>query len=167
MQIPTPKSQAVEFAEVLHRFISVRSRLKVVLPEDLAKMRSQLIGSHPGGISETKADFNLLYRIGVVLNHQTSITMGELSRNLDIPLSTATRIMDWFVTNGFAKRLSDPADRRIVHVALTPTGQAIYKLSNDFIRKRAEKLLRRFTPEERTTFVVLLNKLADALEEEL
>jgi DNA-binding MarR family transcriptional regulator len=157
----------LEFAEVLHRFVGVRSRLKVVLPEDLAKMRARLLETHPGGLAETKADFNLLYRVGVILSHQSSISMGELSRSMELPLSTTTRIVDWLVGSGFAERLADPADRRIVHVTLTSEGQSIYQLSNDFLRKRVEKLLHRFTPEERTTFVALLNKLADALEEEV
>ena len=161
------KTDSLEFAEVVHRFVSVRSRLKAVLPEDLAKMRAHLVETHPGGLAETKADFNLLYSIAVILSHQSSITMGELSRSMDIPLSTATRIVDWLVGSGFAERSADPSDRRIVHLKLTPEGVSIYRLTSDFMRKRMEKLLRRFTPEERKTLVALLNKLVDALEEEI
>ena len=162
------KKQAGEFAEIIQSLMAMRPRLKVMLPEDLIRLKTQLSQSYPEGNMVTKADHNLLYNIGAILSHQEEpITMGELSRTLDVPLSTATRIVDWLVTNNFVERRSDPADRRIVHVRLTETGQTMFRLTNDYIRARVEKLLGCFTREESTTFIALFRKLVRALEDEV
>jgi len=44
-----------------------------------------------------------------------------------VPFSTATRMVDWFVDNGYAQRLPDPEDRRVVRVALTDSGRELYQ----------------------------------------
>jgi DNA-binding MarR family transcriptional regulator len=90
--------------------------------------------------------------------------MGELSRALQVPLSTATRIMDWLVKNGYAGRLPDPEDRRIVRVTLTETGQEMYYTINDYLMERFEKLMGQFSLQERESLLSLLSKLSDALE---
>lgn len=157
-----------DLTDILRRLLYLKRRLKVVLPEDLANMKAQLDESHPEGQTSNAADYNLLYNIGVILAHQQeAMTMGELGRALDVPLSTATRIVDWLVKSGYAERQPDPNDRRVVRVALTGTGQAMYQASNAFMRRRLEKWLRRLTVEECENLLVLLRKLVQALEEEL
>jgi DNA-binding MarR family transcriptional regulator len=74
--------------------------------------------------------------------------------------------MDWLVNNGYAVRLTDPGDRRIVRVALTDAGQDIYRTVNEFFMERVERFMRQFTPEERDTLLALLRKILDALEKE-
>jgi DNA-binding MarR family transcriptional regulator len=90
--------------------------------------------------------------------------MGEFSRDLDVPLSTATRTMDWLVKKGYVQRLSDPNDRRIVRVELTGTGKEIYQVINTYILERVEKALSQLTPPERNTFVELANRVLDGFE---
>lgn len=114
------------------------------------------------------ADYSLLFNIGIILaRQQGAMTMGELARSLEVPLSTATRIVDWLVRSGYAERQPDPDDRRVVRVALTDKGQATCQASGAFVRRRLEKWLRRLTPEECENLVVLLRKLVQALEAEL
>jgi DNA-binding MarR family transcriptional regulator len=159
--------QVAELIEVVRRLMSMRSRFKVDLPEDLVKFKARVDESQTKGKADSIGDRHLLFVILVVLSRENEpVTMGELSRTLDVPLSTATRIVDWLVSNGFAERVHDPADRRVVRVTLTETGQSVHSAGNEFIRKRLTHLLRRFTPEERETLVVLMRKLAQVLEEE-
>ncbi|MCL4507866.1 MAG: MarR family transcriptional regulator [Chloroflexi bacterium] len=148
--------------------MTLRPRLKVMLPEDLVRLKAQLSQSYPGGSAASRADNNLLFNIGVILSRQQEpITMGDLSRMLDVPLSTATRIVDWLVTNNFVERQPDAFDRRIVHIRFTESGQTIFRMINEFMRARVEKLLGRFTHEEATTLIILLRKLVSALEDEV
>jgi DNA-binding MarR family transcriptional regulator len=161
-----PRPQVSKFLDLVQRFVRLRPRLKVVQSEDLMKFKALLDESHPKGRAEIKGDYNLLYSVGTILSHQQSITMGELSRALDVPLSTATRIVDWLVNSGVAARVVDPNDRRSVHVALTEVGLALFRAHNDYMRKRIEKIMRHFTSDERDTLLKLMEKLAVALEEE-
>jgi len=93
--------------------------------------------------------------------------MGELSQALDVPLSSATRIVDHLVKHEYAQRLADPDDRRIVRVSLTDTGQRLFRGLDEFIQSRLEQILRHFTPEEQETLLGLLRKLLSALSEEI
>lgn len=154
-------SHTTELTRVVQRFLSLKARLKAVLPEDIANMKAQLGESHLG----SKAD--LLYHFGVILSlQQEPITMGELSRALDVPLSTATRLVDWLETNNYAVRLASPDDRRIVLVALTEAGQGICRTITDHIRKRVEQLLLRLSPDERESLVGIMHKLLMVMEED-
>ena len=97
--------------------------------------------------------------------HAGPITMGELSRELQVPLSTATRTMDWLVNNGYAQRLPDPKDRCVVRVELTEAGKETYRTINTFILKKVGQALSQFTPGEQETFILLLNKVLNAFDE--
>jgi DNA-binding MarR family transcriptional regulator len=159
-------SQATETIEIFQRFFYLRSRFRAVMPENLAALKAHLDEARRDGRA-AGVDFNLFYNVGVVLSReQEPVSMGELSRALQVPLSTATRIVDWLVSNGYAQRLPDPQDRRVVRVDLTGSGRAIYEEINAFIRGRVEKLLRRFTAEERASLIALMNKLLDSMEGE-
>ena len=90
--------------------------------------------------------------------------MGELSRDLEVPLSTATRTMDWLVNNGYAQRLPDPKDRRIVRVELTGKGKETFQAISTFMLGKVEQAMSPLNTAERKTFLTLLNKVLDAFE---
>jgi DNA-binding MarR family transcriptional regulator len=90
--------------------------------------------------------------------------MGELSDALSVPLSTATRMVDWLVKNGYAQRLPDPEDRRIVRVTLTSNGRKIYKAIESYIEQRFEQILSCLTVEEQGTLYTLLSRVMSALK---
>jgi DNA-binding MarR family transcriptional regulator len=162
---PSSENEAAEFADILRRLFTVRSRFKFALPTHVAEVTARLNDAYPGGKSERSADFELLLQIARILTGQSeSITMGELSRALDVPLSTATRIVDWLEEAGYIERLPDPADRRVVRVALTPDGWAAYRMSMEMMHQRIESWLEHFTPEERLALVRLNRRLVEILE---
>lgn len=158
--------QADQITDLLGDFIRLKHHLKTVLPEDLARLKERLGELHPEGGPKRATDYDLFYRVGVILSRQSEpMTMTELSEALDAPLSTATRIMDWLVESGYVERLPDPDDRRIVRVALTDTGHELYQTISGFLRQRIEQILRRFTADERQALVSLLRRALEALEE--
>ncbi len=155
----------MQLAAVWEDFLRLRPHLKVMLPDDLARLKERLAELHPGDTSRRVADYDLFYRIGVVLAAEREpMTMGKLSAALAVPLSTATRMVDWMVQSGYVERLPDPTDRRVVLVALTGPGRELYETINSYVRQRVERLLGAFGPEERDELIRLLRKLADALE---
>jgi len=164
----TPVLTTIELVEIVRRFIALKPRFRMVIPDHIAVIRSHLVNLYPSGSKVSSGDHDLLYNIGVILaRQQEPMMMSELSRALNVPLSSATRIVDWLVRGGYAERLPDPDDRRIVRVTLTEAGLEMYRISNDYIQQRVEGLLQNFTSDERENLVVLLGRLVDTLEEEL
>ena len=84
--------------------------------------------------------------------------MGELSRALEVPLSTATRLIDGLVESGYAERVPDPEDRRVVRVKLTPEGQELFHLLYSYIKEQIDLILIRFSDSERKQLISLLRK---------
>jgi DNA-binding MarR family transcriptional regulator len=165
-------AQTTELIEILQDGLRLRSRLKVVPPEaeqgeqELpAALREWKARSHAAG-QATPGGFDLFYGAATAIARQgTPMTMGELSQALGTPMSTATRVVDALVEQDFVERRPDPGDRRVVRVTLTATGQTLYDAANTYLRKRAELLLRRFTPRQRENLLALLHKLIEILEE--
>jgi len=158
--------QAVHLSDILKDFLRLRHRIIAVLPEDLARVKQRLDGRHRDGSLGRVIDYAFYYRIGIVLSQQEKpLIMSELSEGLAVPLSTATRLVDWLVESGYAERLPDPDDRRVVRVALTETGRAFYGIIDEFVRQRIERILRPFSSEERDVLISLLRKLMRTAEE--
>jgi DNA-binding MarR family transcriptional regulator len=161
-----PECDVNEFASLLRRLRRLRPFLNAQLPEELIEVRARLVETHPGGRAGSTADMELLHTVAIALTSQSEpVSMGELSRYLDVPLSTATRLMDWLVKGGYAERLPDPQDRRVVRVGLTQHGRQIYRGVNTLMCTQVERWLHDFTPEECRTLTTLLLKLVDAIEE--
>lgn len=153
--------------QVFQRLFLLRHRLLVSLPEDLATLKKRVLEAGRANPAEWGAGPTLFYNVGLALSRRAEpMTMGELSRNLTVPLSSATRIVAWLVEFGYAQRLPDPNDRRVVRVALTEAGAALYRGIDEFFMERIQRLMCNLTPEESRTFLGLLSKIADTLEQE-
>jgi DNA-binding MarR family transcriptional regulator len=162
-----PKLYSREIKKIVQRFFLVKNRLRVGLPENLALLKKRLMNANQGNKAEGINNFDLFYSVSSVFeHHQSPMTMGELSHELDVPLSTATRIMDWLVNNSYAERMADPQDRRIVRVALTDAGRNIYSEIDKCVVERVTYLMSQFTPDESETFLKLLEKIVEGLEKE-
>lgn len=166
MPIPSHSPDSPEDVKLLQRVIRLRSHFRVVLPENMATLKKQIRESNLSGKSAGINDAGLFYNVGIVFSrHEGPITMGELSRELGVPLSTATRTMDWLVNNSYAERLPDPNDRRIVRVGLTRTGKDTYQAISTFMLEKVEQAMSQLNAAERETFISLLNKVLNAFEE--
>ncbi len=164
----TPVDQSTtELKELFQRFFRLRHGMRLGLPEAIADLKKRLHQSASGSPAENSNNFELFFNVGNALTHQPEpMAMGDLSRSLNVPLSSATRTIDWLVANKFAQRLPDPDDRRVVLVALTEPGLALYREIDSFFTERMEGMLRDFSPEERSTFRDLLLKIINNMEQE-
>ena len=166
--MPTPSQPPAypEVAKLLQRIVRLRSRFKVVAPENFAALKKQIHESKPSGKEAGIEDAGLFFNAAsVFFSYAGPITMGELSRDLEVPLSTATRTMDWLVNNGYAQRLADPKDRRIVRVELTGKGKETFQAISTFMLGRVEQILSPLNQAERKTFLSLMNKVLDSFEQ--
>lgn len=71
-------------------------------------------------------------------------TMGEISKEMQVPVSTATRVVDRLAARGMVTRKKDAKDRRIVRVYPEPEGKrlvrAVENHSFDVILKNFSQL---------------------------
>ena len=150
---------------VVHGFMQVWNKFEAMLSKELSQIQNRLNGIQPGKEPHTISNHELFYRVSNSIYRKGNLTMGELSSALLVPLSTATRIVDWLVDNEYVQRLPDPEDRRIVRVALTNIGQEMHKTIENYIRQRVQQILSCLTLEERATLLNLVDKVVFTLKE--
>ena len=156
-EIPTTN----QFVDLLLFFI--RYRPKLILPEHIARFKEQVIEDLKSSKLGCADDFHFFIHIIVFLAHRKSEpTMGELSSELNIPLSTATRLMDCLVQSNFLTRFSDPDDRRIVRIRMAEKGNQFYKTFLELSTIRVEKLLSNFSEDEKSQLYYLMKKLMNS-----
>jgi DNA-binding MarR family transcriptional regulator len=164
----TADAYANQFVSLVRQAIRFKHRFQTVTPENASRVSAHIRALFPDLDRMNRADYDLLYQVGSLIDEKESpMTMGELASAAEVPLSTATRLVDTLVDGGYAERLSDPDDRRVVLVQFTATGAELYRALNELIQRRISTILRDFSDEECRTLLRLMNKVADALMEEL
>ncbi len=151
--------------DIIHGFMQVWNKFESTLDKELAQIRENLEGMHPHRVGQADANYELFYRASSSIYPQGSMTMGEFSTALSVPLSTATRIADWLVDNGYVQRFNDPEDRRVVRIALTDNGRGLYKAIDKYIKQRLQNILSCLDDEEMKAFLILVRKIVTRLKE--
>ncbi|HED23488.1 MAG TPA: MarR family transcriptional regulator [Firmicutes bacterium] len=113
------------------------------------------------GLGITPGQINAL----LVLYFNDNLTMGELSSEIYLAESAATRLVDRLVNLNLVKRKGDDKDRRIVRVTLTAYGRQLSELVFERRSYRFNNLARRLSPAERESLVVSLRAVMRVFEE--
>ena len=160
------QTEAEQTTQFVQYFVQVLD--KVVTPP--AEELGHLLGRLDETCAEDKprhiAKPTAFYRMSSMLYRNPNPTMGELSHALSVPLPTATRMANWWVDNGYAQRMPDPSDRRVVRVALTDRGRRLHEAIEAQIARGVQKALGCLTPQERATLLGFVAKIAAALRED-
>lgn len=165
-EVPSQMDRLNESLFIIFRYY--RRRVVSMVPEEIIRLREYL-NTSDADVEALHAVPNrdLFFRIGLVAlaRHKEPIPMGLLSKELDVPLSTATRIINGLVDNGLAERTTDPEDRRVVQVILTETGWNLHQIMNEFMHEHFDQILSQLTAEEREQLVTLLLKITKIMDE--
>jgi DNA-binding MarR family transcriptional regulator len=149
-----------QFVELFHRYMNLH--IKLELPEDVDLFRKKMAALR--GASHTFEDKAFLYRIFILLSKdEEPLTMGKLSSELNVPLSTATRIVDGLVQAGMVERFDDPSDRRVVRVGMSKNGRELFEAGMAYNKQRIVQLMNVFTADEQEQLLKLMNKLFDTV----
>jgi MarR family transcriptional regulator, organic hydroperoxide resistance regulator len=96
-------------------------------------------------------------------------SMSALGRELRVSLSAMTQIADRLERARLVRRVSDPTDRRVKCLELTPHGEKTIRRRQDARARRAREILGRLSPDERAaalaTFQTLLGVCAAASDD--
>ncbi|MGE5072423.1 MAG: MarR family winged helix-turn-helix transcriptional regulator [Anaerolineae bacterium] len=161
---PTEKT-ADQFLVLAQRF--VRLRPKLAFPDEnmaALKRQIQLLRETSKTSHEDRA---FLFRIPLLLmQRETPPTMSELSAELGIPMSSATRLADWLVRAKVVERSNDPHDRRVVRLQITDHGRELIRIGTDYMKARIVQILGHFTADEQQQLLRLTTKLIDSIEAE-
>jgi DNA-binding MarR family transcriptional regulator len=84
----------------------------------------------------------------------------ELARHTNLDKSQASRAAEALLRKGLLERSASDEDGRIVLIALTVDGRALYRKIMPIVRKWNEGLLVCLSDSERQTFERLLDKVA-------
>jgi len=90
------------------------------------------------------------------------ITLNDLARHMGVTAATMSLAIDRLERKGYVARLRDAADRRRVHVRLTPSGVRVRDASSVLDPPRVAALVARLTDDERETAIRGLALLAGA-----
>lgn len=154
-----------QITAIVHGFMHVWNRFESTLSKELDQIKESLQGMHPQKENHLNTNYELFYRACSSIYPKGSITMGEFSNALSVPLSTATRIADWLVDHGYIERMPDAEDRRVVRITLTDMGKELYKAIDRYIRQRVQQIMSGLTVEERSILLTLMSKVVSGLKE--
>jgi DNA-binding MarR family transcriptional regulator len=161
--MPHAESTVEQLMELLQRFMRLQPNLAFP-DENVARLQRQMRELRRGA-SGNPGDRIFLFRILDNLRRkETPPTMGALSAELGIPLSTATRMADGLVRAKFAKRRTDANDRRVVRLCMTETGRQFIQTAMNHAKQHIAQLLNHFSTEEQAQLLRLMNKLIDSMQ---
>jgi DNA-binding MarR family transcriptional regulator len=112
------------------------------------------------GLGITPSQINAL----LVLYFHDDLTMGNLSQELYLAESAATRLVNRLVNLNLVKRRGDDKDRRVVRVALTSYGRQLSGLVFERRSFRFNNLAQNLTSEERENLIVSLQAVMRVFE---
>ena len=99
-----------------------------------------------------------LYVLDAILR-QDHITMSDLARILGITPATATTAVNRLVRHGWAIRVSDDHDRRVIRLRATAHGRRIHESRDAFRRELAARMLARLPEPEAEMLIALLERV--------
>jgi DNA-binding MarR family transcriptional regulator len=118
------------------------------------KLRTHLNGCLVAeGVKVTIAQAGILF----LLRQQDGRTMTELSQIMGLDNSTMTGIIDRMEKSGLVTRNSNPSDRRLSHIYITPRGQDEAARAKVVIRRVNEEMKKGFSSGEIETFKGVLH----------
>jgi DNA-binding MarR family transcriptional regulator len=151
-----------QISSLVANAICVTMSLKNLLEDELTLLQKYFDEMRSPGTPNQLPEDAMFYSMTSALYTKKNLTMGELSKRISAPMSSTTRMMNWLVENGYALRLSDPGDRRIVRVTLTDEGRKLHEYIESHIIQRVRETMQLLNEEEQTTIIKVFDKLARA-----
>lgn len=93
------------------------------------------------------------------LGRDQPLTMGELAQRVGVTEKTITGIVDRLEREGYAQRLRDTADRRVIKVALADKGQNTAQVLSGAILEKTATFLSAIEDDDREALFRILERL--------
>lgn len=110
------------------------------------------------------------YVIMTLLYHRTGLSSAELAREFYVTPQAMGQMLGILEARGFVSRTENPSNRRLLYVALTPSGEALTKMCHKKIGKIESAAFKNVDPavlsQMRETLVLVDNELRRVSSEE-
>ena len=126
-----------------------------------------LIGKNFQHLVFDSCDQEITMQQGMVLKYIKGLgcpKMTDLSNAVGVTLGNMTMMIDRLIKNGFVRRMTDPQDRRIVRVALTPRSEKMVSKIKKRHCDHMEKLLSKVSDHDKQQLLANLQKIADIIK---
>ncbi|MGO9196944.1 MAG: MarR family winged helix-turn-helix transcriptional regulator [Acidimicrobiales bacterium] len=150
----TTTTTAVSRDELIQRIFALRPMMQRRFNEELHR------GLHEELQSVTIHQLSVLEHL-----RDGAVSMRELAKSLGVSESASTAAADRLVRQGLVERLSDPADRRIVRVALTATGATLVDRVQQAASCKTSKMLGALSDTQLGQLVDIFETLKNANDE--
>jgi DNA-binding MarR family transcriptional regulator len=107
------------------------------------------------------------YQLLEPLRATDALSVGELAEGAGVAAPTATRMLDCLARDGYVDRRHSESDRRSVLISLTPSGRVAVHAAHEQISAWRRGVFESLEPAEREQAAALLNRLSEALEEQM
>jgi len=108
-----------------------------------------------------REDINVTrWRILAVLAMGDGITISEIIDRAMMQQSALSRVLMNMETEGYVRRVPRSDDARYVEVFLTDKGRALFNSLNVVVRRRQNRLLKGFSPQEVAAAFALIRRLS-------
>jgi DNA-binding MarR family transcriptional regulator len=104
-------------------------------------------------------------RVMYTIRQKCEPSTGELAETLRIRPATLSGLADRLERSGFAKRWTDPTDRRVVRIGLTDEGVALLDEVFATAHEYLTSIFERMGPEARDELAEAFERFADAAAE--
>jgi DNA-binding MarR family transcriptional regulator len=134
-----------------------------VVLEDLIRAVLKASGRGvPGG--ETELTLSQYFVMDAMADE--ALTVSEVARTARVAVPTATRSLRALETRGFVDRQrNEDEDRRLVTVALTPSGRAVLDEKRTWVHERQREIFDGLTEAEQETVIGALSAIAHNIDE--
>ena len=134
-------------------------RLERLYPELLGRMGRLRALVHEG----LDLTYNQYKTLLTIAGHG-SCSLGDLGRELEVAMSSASQMVDRLVAQDLVQRQQDAGNRRQVIIRLTPRGQELIGELRRGILERYRKLFKRLDPTEQEELVAAFETIARILD---
>ncbi len=97
------------------------------------------------------------------LNRETSLKMTDLAHFMNVTTAATTGIVDRLVKSGYILRLSEPSDRRVIKIKITPRGSELVDKVHRERRKMAIDIFSRIKDKDRQDYLRILTQVKEEL----
>jgi len=91
---------------------------------------------------------NTQFQVLVIVLHSGNLRTSEIGRRLGISSPNMTPLIDRLIEKGYAERLSDSKDRRVIKIAISEKGRRFVAKKRRLVRNEIKKNLSTLSIEE-------------------
>jgi DNA-binding MarR family transcriptional regulator len=99
-----------------------------------------------------------------LLDRSGELKMTDLAKFMNVSTAAVTGLADRLVRDGYAARVSDPKDRRVVKIKLTQKGRKVADTLNNHRREMTIKVVSKISKADRAHYLRILEQIRDGIK---